>query len=837
MLTSFVAWSCTFLCVLGSKLLPSVQNYEVVHISTEHFKTVDQWAENHGLHEHPDRTSFDLSAHGQQFTVKGFKQKNLLAEGYHEQRQSWRDGKLADKRTTRVIDSAANCWYHGHVDSRQGFSKAAFSTCSGSFRGHVSLYADTFVIEPAHKHLDERELNSHLQRILAKDEHRLSKGSDLPSHQSLHVVYKSEDVEHPRFFCPVEDAVTTPIDTLLHKEGEHKVHDHDHDDHDHHHDYLSGFLAQINSHLTGSKIQTASKTELNGVQQKANGQQWIELIIVNDKRRFDDYREEPEDDTVDIVNLVNSYYVDQVFDPPIEIVLINQITFDTEDPWEADNPLGTCSDCSSTECSVDTLLSEFNTFRSDTNNIGEHDNAQLFSAHDFQGGVLGYAAVSGMCQASRSSGINMTPSSQSLEFTSAIVAHEMGHNMGCSHDSSSNTCPSTGYLMNAEVSGSNIPTTFSECSEDYVTSYMGTSSVTCSMNEPTNVWGEPQCQNGWVEVGEDCDCGEADCSATDPCCDGATCTFVEGALCSEVDPCCESCQPKAAGELCREMTGDEGCDLAEYCDGVTGSCPADGVIGPGASCSYEIEGEQVDGLCYYGSCYNAYRQCYETGAGFDGSPFNHCPYESSVSLNGWYETESTIEEQEEYFCSTLWCSNDPSTCTYFRVSGQVSTVDDGVPCSQLNTKQCLNSECVDSSELNSEYGWVATAWNDCAACDEEQERDVVCEAISTPGVQVDSLLCSVSNQLETTQLCDNETLACDHNQGLADNELDIFGVVVSQNTLVFSSLGVLSGFAILLLCCYQAVTFVDDEQDQGAGANGGSVRRKAGKTVNFDQIS
>ena len=69
----------------------------------------------------------------------------------------------------------------------------------------------------------------------------------------------------------------------------------------------------------------------------------------------------------------------------------------------------------------------------------------------------------------------------------------MGHNFGMSHDSSGNSCPQSGMIMNA-VMGSVSPTIFSSCSINYINSFFtNVYSVNgeCLENLPKTVWGDP----------------------------------------------------------------------------------------------------------------------------------------------------------------------------------------------------------------------------------------------------------------------------------------------------------------------------------------------------------
>ncbi len=81
---------------------------------------------------------------------------------------------------------------------------------------------------------------------------------------------------------------------------------------------------------------------------------------------------------------------------------------------------------------------------------------------------------------------------------------------------------------------------------------------------------------------EECDCGAADCSLADPCCDGSTCMYAAGAVCSPAhEECCVGSCVLAGpddGKECRGAPGlgkDSACDAVEYCDGTSRECPAD----------------------------------------------------------------------------------------------------------------------------------------------------------------------------------------------------------------------------------------------------------------------
>ncbi|TNN35951.1 Disintegrin and metalloproteinase domain-containing protein 19 [Liparis tanakae] len=146
------------------------------------------------------------------------------------------------------------------------------------------------------------------------------------------------------------------------------------------------------------------------------------------------------------------------------------------------------------------------------------------------------------------------------------MAHEIGHNFGMSHDHDG-CC----VEASAEQGGCVMAAATGRCSKRDLDSYFQKGGGMCLFNMPDmkDLVGGKKCGNGFVEDGEECDCGEADL--------------------------------KQAGTLCRGPAG--ACDLPEYCTGASPYCPANVYLLDGSVCQYGVA------YCYNGMCLTHQQQC------------------------------------------------------------------------------------------------------------------------------------------------------------------------------------------------------------------------------------
>jgi Reprolysin (M12B) family zinc metalloprotease/ADAM cysteine-rich/Disintegrin len=373
-----------------------------------------------------------------------------------------------------------------------------------------------------------------------------------------------------------------------------------------------------------------------------------------------------------------------------------------------------------------------------------HDNAYLLTDTVFDDNIVGKALINTMCAPSGSGGIAMDHS-EVVAIVATTIAHELGHNFGMQHDTDDCFCRgsrrNTDCVM-ATTSTSIAPTHWSSCSIDQLNDALKNGIDFCLKDKPEKLFDSPTCGNGFLEPGEECDCGLPE-YCDNLCCNPQTCMLAFNAFCA-TGSCCDlaTCKPYTAGEskfqikcinfkavffakgkTCRKSINE--CDLPEQCNGKNELCPEDVFKRDTDEC------EDGKAHCYQGSCRShenqckilwgpmsdSFELCYEHNldgdkngnCGYNHATEKYVPCEISNMLCGRLQCRAL--NQLQYTDTTFRKGDNPMTAKKYKghevichtaIFPGLSPVDpgmtpDGVKCG--NGKICMGQKCVSVARL------------------------------------------------------------------------------------------------------------------------------------------
>ncbi|XP_066445500.1 disintegrin and metalloproteinase domain-containing protein 9-like [Eleutherodactylus coqui] len=323
----------------------------------------------------------------------------------------------------------------------------------------------------------------------------------------------------------------------------------------------------------------------------------------------------------------------------------------------------------------------------------------------------GLAHWGGACDPDNSAFISMMDRDK-LVVSSATFIHDLGHVLGMKHDAMGCSCQS-GKLACAMAEEGLLSSSFSDCSVLDMETFYASDNADCLWNVPASDVSsvKAQCGNNILEIGEDCDCGSVEL-CQNLCCNPVICKLKENATCSS-GPCCLECKFRAAGTACRFPSTE--CDLAEYCNGTSSSCPTDVYHQDGSPCN---DGQSV---CYEKNCYDYSEHCKRLfGEGANVAPlscFQALNTAGDRFGNCGIDGEFLQCDIQDVMCGQIQCWNvsrnfPPHERTSYvttpigdvlcwgldhKGSGDEIAVPDGALCGK--GKICLDRKCVDFSLL------------------------------------------------------------------------------------------------------------------------------------------
>nr|XP_036865001.1 disintegrin and metalloproteinase domain-containing protein 23 [Manis javanica] len=249
---------------------------------------------------------------------------------------------------------------------------------------------------------------------------------------------------------------------------------------------------------------------------------YLELMIVNDHKTYKKCRSShahTNNFAKSVVNLVDSIYKEQL---NTRVVLVAVETWNEKDHIDiTTNPVQ--------------MLHEFSKYRQ---RIKQHaDAVHLISRVTFHYKRSSLSYFGGVCSRTRGVGVNEYGLPMAV---AQVLSQSLAQNLGIQWEPSSRKpkCDCTeswgGCIM--EETGVSHSRKFSKCSVLEYRDFLQRGGGACLFNRPTKLFEPTECGNGYVEAGEECDCGfHVECYGL--CC--KKCSLSNGAHCSD-GPCCNS---------------------------------------------------------------------------------------------------------------------------------------------------------------------------------------------------------------------------------------------------------------------------------------------------------
>ncbi|KAM9431761.1 disintegrin and metalloproteinase domain-containing protein 9-like [Clarias gariepinus] len=440
---------------------------------------------------------------------------------------------------------------------------------------------------------------------------------------------------------------------------------------------------------------------------------YVELVLVVDNQRFimmKANRTAVTDEMIQLANYLDTYYKEL----NIRIVLVGIEIFETGNPFDVN---GDPKD----------VLANFVKWRSDSQTPrirGDMSQLVVGLPGAFSGGILGMAYVGTVCSASAGGGISVYPISFDLQYYSTVLAHEMGHNLGMTHDDGRQQCDESKFIMHSQATRL---MSFSTCSDQDFQQLSLIKGDLCLLNVPTKVIAKAQCGNEILEAGEQCDCGTPQ-NCKNKCCNATTCTLTKGSACA-TGLCCQDCQFMVSGAVCRSSVNE--CDLPEFCNGSSPFCPGDFYLMDGLTCSAGAA------YCYEGRCQTLDYQCQQlfgkSAVKANDLCFRHVNTQGNSFGNCGYSGNRLIPcSLDNSMCGKIQCVGFDFNYLPHGTSISIQDLQPGTKCMNadfnlgsdvldpgyVNTgtvcapgKACMNFQCVNSLELTKKQTCDATT--DC----------------------------------------------------------------------------------------------------------------------------